>query len=262
MSSQGYALAHAPGKTMWEYYEQDNPERGKRFATAMRGYTGRTGFQLSSIVDGYPWSSSPEGTKIVDCGGSDGHVCIAIARKQPHLTFTVQDLPPVIAKAQEAAAELPDDIKSRISFEPHSFLEPQPVEADVYLFRWIFHDWPESYVLKILRNLMPKLKTGSKIIVNEQIMPLPGVIPMFHERSLRSVFFSPASCPLLPDIRPLTYSLARRFVDMCMLSFFNASERTLEDWERIFAALDPRFTLKSWLPEGETFWIVEATWTG
>lgn len=49
---------------------------------------------------------------------------------------------------------------------------------------------------------------------------------------------------------------------MCMLSFFNASERTLEDWERIFAALDPRFTLKSWLPEGETFWIVEATWTG
>lgn len=67
----------------------------------------------------------------------------------------------------------------------HDFLTPQPKEADVFLFRWIFHDWPDKYVIKILRNLVPVLKPGTRIVVNDGVMPAPGSVPLEIERKTR-----------------------------------------------------------------------------
>ena len=37
------------------------------------------------------------------------------------------------------------------------FLEQPVKSADVYLIRWILHDWPNTYAFKILRALVPAL---------------------------------------------------------------------------------------------------------
>jgi hypothetical protein len=43
--------------------------------------------------------------------------------------------------------------------------EPQPVVgADIYVFKWIFHDWPDVESLAILRALIPALKPGARIV--------------------------------------------------------------------------------------------------
>jgi hypothetical protein len=48
----------------------------------------------------------------------------------------------------------------------HDFFTPQPVkDADIYLYRWIFHNWDDEKSISILRNLIPALKKGAMIQV-------------------------------------------------------------------------------------------------
>ena len=46
-----------------------------------------------------------------------------------------------------------------------------------------------------------------------------------------------------------------------MLSLFNAQERDLDDWAKLFEMADPRFKfLGGKQPEGAVMWILEAVW--
>lgn len=89
-----------------------------------------------------------------------------------------------------AAAEndAPADLASRVKFMEHDFFTEQPVQgADVYLFRWIFHNWSDKYSIKILRNLIPALKPGAKVVINDNVLPQPGVLSRWQEERLRYV---------------------------------------------------------------------------
>lgn len=118
-------------------------------------------------------------------GGSKGHASIALAEKAPALKFIVQDLPEVVA---DAGASLPESMKEseRISFMAHDFFTPQSVkDADVYLLRFILHDYSDKYAIRILKNLVPALKNGARLIVMDGVAPPPGVIPKSDERLIR-----------------------------------------------------------------------------
>ena len=182
---QGYSLAHNTDKIVWDYYKE-YPARGKRFANSMKSFTSNTGHSLSPLVSGYPWSSLNPGATVVDVGGSEGHVSIALAKANPDLKFVVQDLPEVIQTAA-VRKDVESSVAERVQFMAHDFLSEQVVAGDVYLFRWIFHDWPDTYVLKILRNLIRVLKNGAKVVINDQIMPQTGSVPLVTEKQIRSV---------------------------------------------------------------------------
>ena len=191
-------------------------------------------------------------------GGSQGHVSIAIATQHPELNFIVQDLPDVIEKAR-LPDRLEEAVKNRIKFQAHDFLTEQTTQGDVFLLRWVLHDWPDLYVVRILRNLRPALRPGNKILVNDQVMPEPGSVPAVVERQIRSV-----TIPLVQVVT--TVSIANdpiRFFDMTMLAFFNARERDLGDWKGLFQEADERFQdINIWTPEGSAFSIIESTWIG
>lgn len=134
---------------------------------------------------------------------------------------------------------MPDEYADRIQFMPYDFLTKQPVkDADVYFFRWIFHNWSDKYCIQILRNLVPALKKGAKILINDNVLPEPGVLPMWREEKLRSM-------------------------DLTMLELQNAREREMEDWAKLFVDADPRFKfLGGKKPEGASLWILDAVWEG
>ena len=101
----------------------------------------------------------------------------------PNLKCIVQERPEVVA---EFASSAPAELGNRFSFAEHDFFTQQSVKgADVYLLRWILHDWSDKYAIKILRALIPGLKSGSKIVLQEHILPEPGTIPLNLERHLR-----------------------------------------------------------------------------
>ena len=137
------------------------------------------------LSEGFPWDEIRNGGTVVDVGGSQGHVSAFLAGKHPHLRFIVQDLPEVVSESQ-LTYQIPDTVRDRVSLMASDFFEPQKVsDADVFLIRHIFHNWSDSYCLKILRNLIPGLKPGAKIVINDQLLPEPNALPLTQERFIR-----------------------------------------------------------------------------
>jgi 6-hydroxytryprostatin B O-methyltransferase len=141
---------------------------------------------------------------------------MALANAFPELQITVQDLP---ENAAEGAATLKPDLASRVTFQGHDFFQPQPViGADIYLLRMILHDWAIPEAVRILQQLVPAMRRGSRIVIMDSVLPRPGSIPSTKERLLR--------------VRDLT-----------MLQVFNSCERDLDDWTQLLSLADKRLRL-------------------
>jgi len=148
----------------------------------MKYWQSRPGFgnDPTHLFSAFDWASV---NLVVDIGGGTGATSIALAQKFPSLKFVVQDM----AKVAEKGKSLVDvEVASRITFMEHDFFQKQPIKnADVYFMRWVLHDWSDSKAKTILRNLIPALKKGANIILQEMILPEPGVMPFYHEKTTR-----------------------------------------------------------------------------
>lgn len=114
-------------------------------------------FSMNHLIDNFNFGATAHST-VVDVGGSHGQVSIAIARKYPDIKCIVQDLPDTISGLD---SQVPMDLKDRVSGMEHDFLTPQPVkDADIYLLRWILHDWSDKYCVKVLQSLTPAFEKG------------------------------------------------------------------------------------------------------
>ncbi|KAL9025549.1 MAG: hypothetical protein Q9196_005649 [Gyalolechia fulgens] len=213
------------------------PARAARFGRSMIHHATQPGFSPAYLVSAFPWASFDSEVHVVDVGGSLGHISEALVAHSPHVRCTVQDSPGVVAEAQKK--QFPANVQGRISFQAHDFFDPQPVQgADVYLLRLILHDWSDKYCIMIIRALIPALKAGAKVIVNDRVIPALGEAHYLVERESRDY-------------------------DMYMLAFQNAKERTAEDWKSLFREADERFELtRVEQPPKATLAVVEVTWKG
>ena len=150
----------------------------------MESFTTTVSTKPLYLQNSYPWAALGNGNAlVVDVGGSQGHISIALAQAFPNLSFIVQDRPETIAGAE---SKIPSEVADRVKFMPHDFFTEQPVAgADVYLLRWIFHNWPDTYCIKILQKLIPALKPGAKILINDSLVPEPGTLPLLAEKEAR-----------------------------------------------------------------------------
>ena len=135
------------------------------------------------LARGFPWASLGRET-VVHVGGSEGKYGIALAQSFPELTFLIQDLPAVV-RAINTKRPLPLELKHRVSFMALETFTEQPVSADVYMFRFVFHDWPDAYVVKILRQLIPALKPGARVIIRDSNLPERNMLSELYERKIR-----------------------------------------------------------------------------
>jgi hypothetical protein len=151
------------------------------------------GYSLRHLTDGYAWSAVGAGT-VVDVGGSRGDAAFAIARQYPDIHLIVQELSEVV--------EIPKEEPGlNVKFMVHDFFKEQPIkDADVYLLRWILHNWPDKYCIQILNALVPALKPGSRVLIMDFVMPPPLVLPNLVDRKLRYVLLRCGSITLAgPD---------------------------------------------------------------
>jgi hypothetical protein len=114
-------------------------------------------------IDYFDWASLGK-AEVVDVGGAQGHFALRMARRHPNLRILVQDMAPIVQGANAG------DMADRDSFMPHNLLEPQAISADLYFFRWIFHNWSDQYCIRILKAQLPVLKPGNKLMVQEVLM--------------------------------------------------------------------------------------------
>ncbi|KAL8671047.1 MAG: hypothetical protein Q9168_004440 [Polycauliona sp. 1 TL-2023] len=226
------AFALENGMSIFEMLGKD-PDRGRRFGAAMRFYTQDLTWDLRHLVKGYDWASiDRSGAVVVDVGGGHGAVSQALARSTKNIHYVVEDLPGTVDQAKK---ELPAEFAERIEFKPHDFFTEQPVlGADVYLMRWILHDWSDKYCVKILRGLVPALekKRESRVVLFEYVLSEE------------------------PETR-----VTERFginLDMIMLSCFGGAERTKRGFQDLVKAADERFrVMQVTKPEGSAMSVIE-----
>jgi len=234
----GFSVAHNTGGKSFFGYMSDHPDRLRVFASVMRYITQRPELGPELVVDAYPWGDLASGATVVDVGGSHGLVSIELARQFPELRFIVQDLDEPVVK--NADAKKPAEIGDRVTFMRHDFFEEQPVKgAEIYFLRAVLHNWSDGYAVKILRALIPALKKGAKIVVNDVVMAETGTGPKADE-------------------------LRTRISDLIQLVLNNAGNREMDEWVRLFATADPRFRFQgaTRMPGSTRLWILVAEWEG
>jgi hypothetical protein len=160
---------------------------------------------------------------------------VNLAKTFPNLTFIVQDLPSLELVFEDT---VPTELRARISFNPFNFMEEsQPIQnADIYMAKSVLHDWSDNDAMKILRHMVPAMRTGCRILLVELVLLPYGQLPWAMER------FASA-------------------VDIGVFSAFNGRERTLQDWENVIRGADERFALDKVhsLPENP-YSVLEIVW--
>ncbi|ROW16770.1 hypothetical protein VPNG_01622 [Cytospora leucostoma] len=158
-----------------------NPERAARFANAMKVFARSPDLDPVHIINNYDWASLGN-AQVVDVGGAQGHVAMELASRFDNLSFVVQDMDQVIENAE---AGLPVQLEGRVSFMAHDLFAPQTVQADVFFFRWVFHNWSDEYCIEILRAQIPALKPNARIIIQDGCLPEPGTVALWREKISR-----------------------------------------------------------------------------
>ncbi|PHH68523.1 hypothetical protein CDD82_501 [Ophiocordyceps australis] len=198
----------------------DDPQRAKRMVGTMSSMTCSQGYETHYFVESVDLAKENEleGT-LVDVGGSHGLVCVELAQRWDKMKFVVQDLDKTVKSTPQPICDDPA-VAQRIQMQVHDFFQEQPVKnADVYLFRWIIHNYSTPYAVKLLRNLIPALKPGARIIINEHCIRTAGGETPWDERLMRSM-------------------------DMVMMALLNAEEREEKEFRALFEQADARFTFK------------------
>jgi hypothetical protein len=116
------------------------------------------------IVSAYDWGSLGH---VVDVGGGNGALLIAMLREHPTLRGTVFDLPDTAETARKTltAAGLAD----RSDVARGSFFDPLPPGAGGYVLSAILHDWDDNAARAILRRCAEAAGTTAPVFVVEKI---------------------------------------------------------------------------------------------
>ena len=114
-------------------------------------------------------------------GGSSGFVSAVIAEAHPDIHFIVQDLEDEIPQGK---TRLPSNIIGRIQYQAHDFFTPQLSKAEVYLYRYILHNWSDDDSVRILRALRPALRPGARLMIVE-IVEGEDEVGQFEKKTYR-----------------------------------------------------------------------------
>jgi len=148
------------GRSFWDDLAA-NPARSASFDAQM-GVDAAA--WARDVVGAYDWGALG---RLVDVGGGNGAMLIALLQAHPALRGTVFDLPATATTARAALAAA--GLQARGDAVGGSFFEPLPAGADGYLLSAILHDWPDAAALAILRRCAEAAGAAGKVFVLEKI---------------------------------------------------------------------------------------------
>jgi len=207
----------AIGCGLWAWLE-GRPDDAAIFADAMKGFAPDLDAGVADLIDTRAVQLA------VDVGGASGNFVHALMQHNPQLHGAVFDLPFVVPKADAAARAL--GLEARFATCAGDFLRDPIPPADLYLLRFILHDWDDESCIAILRNCRRSMRAGARVLVAEMLVDDSG---------------GPATGPLL---------------DLMMMVTLGGKERSREQFDALFAAAGLRLT--SVTPTATVFSLLEA----
>ncbi len=146
------------GKSIFDFVDQN-----LEFAAIFNeGMTSASESEIEPVLAAYDFSGF---ATIVDVGGGHGWLLPAIPRKTPQsrgILFDAEGAPAVLDAA---------GVAYRTTLVGGSFFESVPSGGEAYALKRIVHDWDESKVLEILRNVRNAMPAKAKLLVVETVIP-------------------------------------------------------------------------------------------
>lgn len=121
---------------------------------------------FSDMAAGYLTSSVDFGslTRVLDVGGGDGTIAVAVARAFPHLRITILELPGVAPIAQRRVDEA--GLSDRIQVvATDMFADPWPEGHDGAMFVHQLQIWPLDQDTELLRRAHEALPSGGRVVI-------------------------------------------------------------------------------------------------
>lgn len=190
------------GKEYFDYLAQA-PEEAQAFMVGMGGISDVISDRAAAMIDTASTSIA------ADIGGASGAFLYALMMRNENVEGIVFERPNVVAAAEATAARA--GLNHRTKVVAGNFLEAVP-EADLYLLKWILHDWNDSDCIKILSNCRRSMRPGGRVIALELQL---GEI---DDPGLSSL------------------------MDLNMLVVLNGRERSTHEYGELFAAAGLRIT--------------------
>ncbi|KAJ7982927.1 S-adenosyl-L-methionine-dependent methyltransferase [Mycena polygramma] len=243
-----FQLSHNTELSLFDYLRL-HPSELEQWSKSVRSLG--TASQKALVTD-YPWESLGAGI-FVDCGGGQGYLSILLARKLQDSVFVIQDLAEVIPITEKNVQHDCVDLveQGRLIVEAHDFFQVQPRKADVYMFRYILHNWSNADCVTILKNTAQAAGPEARFLIVEAI-PQPSGFTTKEQNCRDSVGALDAFIGVT-DYEPLTpppfvpsnfgaNAKMHMALGVHMMGVFNASERYLEEWEEIISGAGLRIT--------------------
>lgn len=157
---------------------------------------------------------------LVDVGGGTGTTLQAILDRHPGVHGTLFELPHVVEQAERAGAG------QWCATVSGSFLDGVPAGADAYLLSHVLHNWPDDTARTVLGHCREGLAAGGRVLVVETVVP-DGDEPHLG-----------------------------KMLDVAMLTFLGAGERTSEEYRRLLA--DAGLEMTRVVPTSSAVSVLEA----
>jgi hypothetical protein len=145
------------GCTPFEYFAE-NQRDARIFSSAM------TELSTPVIAEAVPALDVEDAQLVVDVGGADGAFVAAVLERHVHLHGIVLDLPQVMAGVADEADRR--GLSDRMSGVAGDFFEHVP-SADLYLLKFILHDWDDVSCHRILSNIRRAMTPKSRLVIIE-----------------------------------------------------------------------------------------------
>jgi hypothetical protein len=130
----------ALGAPIFDYYA-NHPDEAAIFRATMQDVSNGVASEIAGLLDTSTYSVA------VDVGGADGALVHSLMQHNPRLYGIVLDRPEVAAAA--AAAAQARGLADRSEAIGGDFFKSVP-EGDLYLLRFILHDWDDADAIRIL----------------------------------------------------------------------------------------------------------------
>jgi L-tyrosine C(3)-methyltransferase len=155
-------LRHIPGKGESLYHRlPQNPEMQKVFYNYMSSWSR---FSCPSMLQSFDFT---EVRRLLDVGGGDGTIAIAIAKAFPHIRISILELPGNHSVAQKSIAEA--GVGDRVEVVEGSMFEGLPEGYDCVLFAHQLVIWSLETNTELLRKAYEMLPAGGRVLIFSSI---------------------------------------------------------------------------------------------
>jgi SAM-dependent methyltransferase len=155
------------GMPFYKYLEQ-HPDDLKVFGESMTSLSGTENPEIAAAYQRIH-KASRIGT-LVDVAGGHGSLLAMILKANRKLKGVLFDVPPVIDRAKEDQHVTARAVAGRCALMAGDFFESVPAGGDVYMMKYVLHNWEDESCVKILSNCRDAMNPKGRVLIADPVI--------------------------------------------------------------------------------------------